>query len=99
WRTPLYSRSHCPFPRHRHHRASGRGVVRLNGRDHYTGPWGSSEAEAAYERLLAEWLAYGRSLAPPVAADSPPTGATPTSGPTVNEVILAFWKHAQVHYR
>jgi hypothetical protein len=75
-------------------------VVRLNGRDHYTGPWGTPEAEAAYERLLAEWLANGRSMAAS-AADPPVGGGIPSlaSAPTVNDVILAFWKHAQVHYR
>jgi hypothetical protein len=48
------------IPKHCHHKASNRGVVRLNGRDHYTGPWGSLDAEAMYERLIGEWLAHGR---------------------------------------
>jgi integrase len=76
-------------------------VVRLSGEDHYTGPWGTPEAEAEYERLLAEWLANGRSLAPPPPSDPPPGSAAPQSpsGATVNDVILAFWQHAQVHYR
>lgn len=88
------------IPRHCHHKASGRGVVRLGGKDHYTGPWGSPEAEAAYERLVAEWLANGRSLPDPTAADGHPGTQGPLAGgPTVSDVILAFWKHAQVHYR
>jgi integrase len=75
-------------------------VVRLNGVDHYTAKWGTPEAEAEYERLVAEWLASGRSLPATRVADHPLQRAVafPT-GPTVNDVILAFWKHAQVHYR
>ena len=39
------------------HKASGKAVVRLNGRDHYLGVFGSPEAKSAYDRLIAEWLA------------------------------------------
>jgi hypothetical protein len=50
------------------------------------GAWGSPEAEAEYKRFLTEFA----------------TGVTerPT-GPdvTVNEVLLAFLKHAEQHYR
>src|SRR4051794_4104126 len=77
WRTPHMSRPHRPIPKHCHHKASGRGVVRLSGKDHYTGPWGTPAAEAAYERLLAEWLANGRSAAAPE-ADPPAGGAAPS---------------------
>lgn len=89
------------IPKHCHHKASNCGVVRLNGHDHYTGLWGTPEAEAAYERLVSEWLANGRSSTRPSATD-PMTGGTASSpgpAPTVNDVILAFWNHAQVHYR
>jgi integrase len=75
-------------------------VVRLNGVDHYTARWGTPEADAEYERLLAEWLASGRSLPAASVPDHPPQRAVAfTTGPTVNDVMLAFWKHAQVHYR
>ena len=43
--------------------AKGHAVVRLNGRDFYLGPFGSADAKAKYETLLAEWL--------PVQARSP----------------------------
>jgi hypothetical protein len=38
------------------HKASGKAVVRLNGRDHL-GVYGTPGAKAAYDRLIAEWLA------------------------------------------
>jgi integrase len=93
------SRRH--IPKHSHHKASNRGVVCLDGHDHYTGIWGTEEAQAAYERLIGEWLANGRSLATPPPTDPTPPGtsSSPAFEATVNDVILAFWQHAQVHYR
>src|SRR5690349_513035 len=84
-------------PKHCHHKASGRGVVRLNGRDHYTGAWGSPEAEAAYKRLVAEWLANHR--LPVQANGQSETAAGGQPGRTVADLILAFWQHVQNYYR
>jgi hypothetical protein len=43
-------------------------VVRLSGRDHYTGPWGKTDAEAAHERHVADWPANARTLSSGIAA-------------------------------
>jgi integrase len=80
------------LPSLRHHWPSGRAVVTLNGRDHYCGPWNSPEARAAYDRLIAEWLAAGRG-APKLAGGAPPPD------PSVSEVLVAFLRHAEAHYR
>ena len=54
------------FPALTRHKASSRGVVRPNGADHYLGPWPDGrkepppETRAAYDRLIAEWLANHR---------------------------------------
>lgn len=74
-----------------HHKASGKAVVRLSGVDHYLGAFGSPEAKAAYDRLIAEWLAAGRK---PLHE-----AAVATRARTVDEVLLAFWTHAQTYYR
>lgn len=66
--------------------ASGQAVVRLNGRDHYLGTYGSPEAKQAYERLITEWIAQGRQM-------------PRAEGLTVSELILVFWRHAEKHYR
>lgn len=50
------------IPQHCCHKPSGNGYVRLNGKFHYTGAWGSEEAEERYQALLAAWLANGRSM-------------------------------------
>jgi integrase len=79
-------------PSLRLHRPSGRAVVTLGGKDHYLGPWNSPEARAAYDRLIAEWLASGRGR--PKQAEAPAPDA-----PTVAEVLLAYWRYAEKHYR
>ncbi|GMU23121.1 MAG: hypothetical protein AMXMBFR13_32040 [Phycisphaerae bacterium] len=51
-------------PSYRLHKPSGRAVVRLNERDYYLGPHGTEQSRAAYERLIAEWIAHGRQMPP-----------------------------------
>ncbi len=78
------------IPTHRCYKSRNLGLVILDGKQHYLGPYGKPESLAEYERLIQEWLAK--------------KAGTPTDGRadrrvTVDELILAFWKHAQVHYR
>lgn len=55
-------------PAYRLHKASGRTVVTLNGRDFYLGLHGSQTSKDAYDRLIAENLAAGRRVADVTAA-------------------------------
>src|SRR5262245_762998 len=79
------------------HKASGKAVVRLSGVDVYCGVFGTPEAKSKYDQEIAEWLARGRTpdpaRRPGQVADAPPPGVS------VNEILLAFWKHAARHYR
>jgi integrase len=75
------------IPSYRRH-ASGQARVTLNGIDHLLGRYGSNESREAYNRLIAEWLA-GRDT-PPMKEERPPL--------TINEVMLAYWKHAVAYY-
>jgi len=59
-------------------------VVTVGRRDHYLGPYGSKESQVEYKRLLAEWSAGTLGQTDQLA---------------VNEVLLAFWRHAEEHYR
>src|SRR5437764_4076748 len=79
-------------PSYRLHRPTGQAVVTLSGRDRYLGKHGSAESRAEYDRVVGEWLAAGRSQ-----RDSP--AAPPPDGISVSELIVAFWQHAQSHYR
>jgi hypothetical protein len=46
------------------HSGTGHARVRINGTEHWLGRFGSPEAQAAYGRLLAEYLSNGRQIAP-----------------------------------
>jgi integrase len=84
-------------PSLRRHKTWGLGVVTLNGKDRYLGRWPEGEkdpppdVQAEYDRVIAEWLASGRGRAQP-----PQERA---AGPTVEELLAAFWAHAEEHYR
>ncbi len=80
-------------PSYRPH-ASGQAVVTVrttsgNRRDILLGPWDTAESKAEYARVLGALSAHGGRYPDPT--------AQPVS-PSVNEVILAFWKYAEAHY-
>jgi integrase len=79
-------------PAYCHYKASGRAVVRLDGRDHYLGPYGSPESHERYARLIAEWQSRPRaSFVAPV--NDPRIGSL-----TINEVMLAYVEFAAGYY-
>lgn len=75
------------LPSYCHHKGSGQAYVRLSGVIHYLGKHGTAESKAAYDRLIAEWLAGGRHV-PPTAKDRP----------TISQLILAWERHAEAYY-
>ncbi|MCX7424740.1 MAG: hypothetical protein NTW96_03795 [Planctomycetia bacterium] len=76
-------------PAYRRHKPSGQAVVTLSGRDHYLGMWNTRASRAEYDRLTGEWLAGGRFM--PDAQDD--------AGPTVAELLAAYWRFAKGYYR
>jgi integrase len=82
-----------PIPSYRRHRRSGQAVVTLTDglggrRDIYLGPWKSQESKQEYLRIIGEWEANGRRL----------LGLAPMGDLSVNELLLAYWKHAEGYY-
>jgi integrase len=83
-------------PSYRRH-SSGQACVTVRGpdgrrREILLGAWESAESKAEYARVLAE-LAAQQGRLPHQAP-----GAPATTDLSVNEVILAFWDHAEQHY-
>src|SRR5256885_2342930 len=81
------------IPSYRLHKPTGQAVVRLEGHDHYLGKHGSEASQEAYRRLIAEWL---------LTRHAPPKRTTAQAAPpdlTIAALILAFWRHAEQHYR
>jgi hypothetical protein len=81
------------LPKYRHYRPKDLAVVRLDGKDHYLGRYGSEESREKYRRLVAGWLAAGAAFASPADASH---GSAP--GLTVNELILAYARFADAYY-
>src|SRR3954454_4175881 len=77
-------------PSYRCYKPKNLGLVVLNGKQHYLGPYGTPESLAEYNRLIQEHLASTPTVNEAKAA---PEGAT------VGEMIVAFWEHAEKHYR
>ena len=76
------------------HKASGRAVVRINGRDHYLGPYGTDESHAEYARLIADWQVCRQnsmSLAESASAISNPSL-------TISEVLIKYRDFAKSYY-
>jgi hypothetical protein len=73
-------------PTYRTHKATGQAVVTLNGKDIYLGRFGSPASKEKYDRVIADWLANGRTLP---AANSF----------AIVEIIDQFWTWAGQHYR
>jgi integrase len=75
-------------PGYRRH-SSGQARVTLDGKDHLLGAFGSADSKEAYRRLIAEWAERRGRFAPKA------EGPAPLS---VNEVLLAYYKHAAAYY-
>lgn len=72
------------------HKASGQARVRINGKDHYLGPYGSEESRIAYGKLIAR-------------PDGTPVDPLKKSGQvdpgiTVAALALAYLRHAEGYY-
>jgi integrase len=72
-----------------HHKPSGRARVRINGRDHWLGKWGSSEAGLAYDRLIAEYLAKRRIRDPGEVSEMSPVAMVVTVSPGMPGATVA----------
>ena len=77
-------------PSYRLHKPTGRAVVTLCGRDLYLGKFGTRESRAEYDRIIAEWLANGRTLPRSVSGNE--------AHITNSELLLAFLAWAESYY-
>ena len=59
-RPPPMPQPKSALPQYRKH-SSGQARVTIDGRDHLLGPYGTKASKREYDRLIAEFLAGGRS--------------------------------------
>ncbi|GAB5403914.1 MAG: site-specific integrase [Aureliella sp.] len=79
-------------PKLRKHKASNLGVVTLNGRDHYLGPWGTGKkptkaVQSAYDAKISAWLSVGRFEGSPAGAQL-----------SMAQVLASYIHHAKGYY-
>jgi integrase len=84
------------IPRYRKHKASGQAVVSLNSKDHYLGRYGTADSKTLYHSITGRWQANDRQLPNEDQQEEPEQEGEPT--PTMNEIILAYLKHATQRY-
>src|SRR3954451_7274986 len=81
------------FPKYRHYKPKNLAVVRIDGKDHYLGKYGSEESQEAYRRLIAELLTLPPS---PTSSPAPPDCA---ASPTIDELLVSYWdRHVTTYY-
>ncbi len=82
-------------PSYRRHKQSGQAVVTLTDglggrRDVLLGKYGTAASRVEYTRVIAEWEASGRRLN---------VAGSANGSLSLNEVMFAFIRHAEQHYR
>lgn len=81
------------IPSYCHHKASGQAVVRINGRDHYLGLYGSEESHERDHRTIAEHCGSGNS-----ANASQLVAASRRADLTIVELMAAYFESAKTYY-
>jgi integrase len=82
---------HTRIPSYCRYKPKNLGLVVIDGKQHYLGPYGSPESVAEYNRLIQGWLAGGGAAA---------TRKSTANDLSINELILGFWnRYAQQQYR
>ena len=79
-------------PTYGHHKPTGQARCYVNGKSIYLGKYGSEESRIRYGEIVAKVIS-GRPVDPFVTKS-----ADPEAGLTVNELVLAFMRHADGHY-
>ena len=76
------------LPKYRKHKASGQAFITVEGRDLYLGLYGTQASRLEYDRVVAEWMANGRTL----------SGSTAQADLTINEIAWRYLKYANGYY-
>lgn len=77
------------------HKASGRAVVCIDGKDHYCGKFGSPEAWKRYTQLISEWM-HRKKFVPTQSKQIPPSDDFNTL--SIDELILRYFTYSEKYY-
>ena len=76
------------LPEYRKHKATGQAVTTIGGKDFYLGPHGTVACKKEYDRVIAEYLASGRS----------PVFGKPALVLTITQLAVAYVRHAKSYF-
>jgi hypothetical protein len=76
------------LPKYRKHKASGQAVTTLCGKDFYLGPFGTQASKREYDRVIAEYLASGRSS----------MFGKPVDALTITQIAVAYTQYAKGYF-
>ena len=88
------------LPSYQFHKSTGQARTYIDGRDYYLGEYGSDESRVRYGNLIAR-VASGQTPVDPMAmpkVGSPTDKPEVDPGPSVDELCISFWRHAEQHY-
>lgn len=75
--------------------ATGQAVVRIDGKDHYCGKFGTPEAWDFYTRLISKWM-HRKKFAPSQSKEIPISNDFNTL--TIDELILRYFTYSEKYY-
>lgn len=88
-------------PSYRYHKARNCAVVTIASRNRYLGPYGSPESYRTYAELIAEHFGVETAPGGPSSSAGGDNGRPNSDGhgPTINELVLRYWKdHVAGYY-
>ena len=83
------------LPSYSLHKPTGRARVRYLGHDYYLGEYGTDESRRKYGELISR-ISSNLPIVDPMAKPKAADGDDP--GPSINELCISFWTHAEKHY-
>lgn len=97
----MLTRQSTRTPKYCHHKATGQGYVRLNGKVYYCGAFADPASKEKYWSLVRQWLVQGRQLVEHVLGSQSASTAGPSSTQVVSLAILAsaYLEFADTYYR
>lgn len=86
-------------PSYRLYKRTGQAVVTIDGHDYYLGAYGTPASRQKYAAYIRAWEKSNLQQEPNPSSDSPTELLVPEHTSTINDLVLAYLKHAISYYK